>query len=353
MSELPKNNLIYEFGPFQVSAAERQLLKDGSAISLQPKVFDLLMFLIENGGQLVEKQRLMDFLWKDTFVQESSLSWNISQLRKALGDSKSEPRYIETVHTQGFRFIAEVNKKNLLLSEPEPLKAKIIEDSDLPVVLNAEYNQSEAGRESQVTNTENSSSGVIPAAEEKRVVGRKFFAGLLIILLFSAAAFVWWQWSAPETPSEEAQAEINSPVDDAEIRQVVQDSQIFEFLTLNVHPEKVDAQSLPDFWLLAENGGQEILKVRAGVKRMGDENKRYGDESRLERFDFTYVRIYAPRNRARAGTIERWYLPLYQNEKLVPDRNVYLGPYPVDYILQKFNGKWLIERTTTPRAEQK
>ncbi len=99
MSELPKKNLIYEFGPFQVNAAERQLLKDGRAISLRPKAFDLLMFLIENGGQLVEKQRLMDSVWKDTFVQDSSLSWNISQLRKALGDSKSEPRYIDVIKT--------------------------------------------------------------------------------------------------------------------------------------------------------------------------------------------------------------------------------------------------------------
>jgi hypothetical protein len=92
--------------------------------------------------------------------------------------------------------------------------------------------------------------------------------------------------------------------------------------------------------------------VKAAVQRLHQKGLRYGPESRLERFDFTYVRIFAPGDYAEAGTIERWYVPLYENGKLVLNRNVYLGPYTVDYTLRKVKGVWLIEKNTTPRPHQ-
>jgi len=99
---------LYEFGPFRIDIAERQLMRDGNTVSLTPKAFDTLMVLIENRGHLLEKKELMDRLWPDTFVEETNLSNNISMLRKVLGDDSGEHRYIETVPRRGYRFIAAV-----------------------------------------------------------------------------------------------------------------------------------------------------------------------------------------------------------------------------------------------------
>src|SRR6266404_5290199 len=104
MSEREKR--LYRFGPFSLDAAERRLLRDGDPVSLAPKVFDTLLVLIEDAGRLVAKNALMSRLWPDTFVEEATLARNISDLRKALGESAGEARYIETVPKTGYRFIA-------------------------------------------------------------------------------------------------------------------------------------------------------------------------------------------------------------------------------------------------------
>ena len=106
MSEREKR--LYRFGPFSLDAAERRLLRDGDPVSLAPKVFDTLLVLIEDSGRLVAKNALISRLWPDTFVEEATLARNISDLRKALGESAGEASYIETVPKAGYRFVAGV-----------------------------------------------------------------------------------------------------------------------------------------------------------------------------------------------------------------------------------------------------
>jgi TolB-like protein/Flp pilus assembly protein TadD len=99
----------YEFGSFCLEVAERRLLRDGEPVALAPKVFDTLLALIEQSGHLVEKEELISRLWPDTFVEEATLARNISDLRKALGETAGQ-RYIETVPKRGYRFIAKVRQ---------------------------------------------------------------------------------------------------------------------------------------------------------------------------------------------------------------------------------------------------
>jgi Tol biopolymer transport system component/DNA-binding winged helix-turn-helix (wHTH) protein len=99
---------LYEFGSFTLDPDERLLLRDGKPVQLTPKVFDLLLLLVENKGRLLEKEDLMSALWQDSFVEESNLSFNISILRKTLGEDPKQRRYIETVPKRGYRFIASV-----------------------------------------------------------------------------------------------------------------------------------------------------------------------------------------------------------------------------------------------------
>ena len=85
---------IYQFGPFAVDAARRVLLRDGEAVPLAPKAFDTLLVLVEHSGQVLEKDRMLDLLWPDSIVEEANLTYNISLLRKALGESPGDRRYI-------------------------------------------------------------------------------------------------------------------------------------------------------------------------------------------------------------------------------------------------------------------
>jgi DNA-binding winged helix-turn-helix (wHTH) protein/tetratricopeptide (TPR) repeat protein len=100
---------IYEFGDFRLDAAKRLLLKrGGEAVPLTPKVFDTLLYLIENRGSVLTKDELMKALWPDTVVEENNLGQNISKLRNVLGESRGENRYILTVPGRGYRFVADV-----------------------------------------------------------------------------------------------------------------------------------------------------------------------------------------------------------------------------------------------------
>jgi len=107
---LLQDKYLYEFKPFLLDAGSRILLKDGVTVKLTPKAFETLLVLVQHGVQVVEKDQLLKEVWPDSFVEEGSLSRNIHELRKALGDDSSEPRYIETIPKRGYRFIAPTRK---------------------------------------------------------------------------------------------------------------------------------------------------------------------------------------------------------------------------------------------------
>ena len=100
----------YEFGPFRLDASERQLLRDGKVVPLTPKVFDVLLALVQNCGRILSKDEVMKIVWPETAVEEGNLARNISTLRSALGERPRESQFIETIPWRGYRFIAPVRK---------------------------------------------------------------------------------------------------------------------------------------------------------------------------------------------------------------------------------------------------
>jgi DNA-binding winged helix-turn-helix (wHTH) protein/tetratricopeptide (TPR) repeat protein len=99
---------LYEFGPFQVDPEKELLLREGEAVPLTPKTFQILLVLIRNRKEVVTKDDLLKAVWPDTFVEEANLSRNIFLLRKALGESPQDHRYVVTVPGRGYRFAEEV-----------------------------------------------------------------------------------------------------------------------------------------------------------------------------------------------------------------------------------------------------
>ena len=75
MSSAPSNGKnIFHFGPFAVDGANFIVLKEGQAVTLTPRAFDVLVFLLKNAGRVVEKQEIFDAVWKDTFVTDNALT---------------------------------------------------------------------------------------------------------------------------------------------------------------------------------------------------------------------------------------------------------------------------------------
>ncbi|HEY6189955.1 MAG TPA: tetratricopeptide repeat protein [Pyrinomonadaceae bacterium] len=101
---------LYEFGDFQLDAAERCLLRAGEPVALTPKAFDTLLLLVSRSGHIVEKDELLKEVWPDAFVEEATVAQNIFTLRKALGQGPNGNRFIETVPKRGYRFVASVRE---------------------------------------------------------------------------------------------------------------------------------------------------------------------------------------------------------------------------------------------------
>lgn len=120
MASIPQQNLIYQFGPFQLDTAEQTLSREGQPVALTGKAFQTLLVLVENCGRTLTKDDLLSKVWPDTFVEELTLAQNISTLRKALGDDKSDSKYIQTIQRKGYRFIAPVIQLDELRDEQSP-----------------------------------------------------------------------------------------------------------------------------------------------------------------------------------------------------------------------------------------
>jgi DNA-binding winged helix-turn-helix (wHTH) protein len=102
---------IYEFGEFRADAAKRLLSRhDGVTVPLKPKVFETLLYLIQNNGKILDKDELMSAIWTDTIVEENNLSQNISILRRVFGEKHGENRFIATIPGHGYKFVAEVRE---------------------------------------------------------------------------------------------------------------------------------------------------------------------------------------------------------------------------------------------------
>lgn len=106
----------FAFGEFTLDVREKVLLQGGKRVSVTPKAVNLLIVLLDNRGHLVEKDKLISAVWTENFVEEGNLTFTVGLLRKVLGDTAQNPRFIETVPRRGYRFIHEVKG---IKNEPE------------------------------------------------------------------------------------------------------------------------------------------------------------------------------------------------------------------------------------------
>jgi len=98
----------FVFGAFRLDPANARLTRGRLPVPLKPKAFDVLAHLVRRAGRLVTQEELIEAVWPDTIVGDSSLKSCVRQIRRALGDRVRNPQFIETVHRRGYRFVAAV-----------------------------------------------------------------------------------------------------------------------------------------------------------------------------------------------------------------------------------------------------
>lgn len=110
MSQAGTQAAGYRFDEFYIDASNRQLWREGELLALNSKYFDVLLLLVSQSGQLIEKRRIFDEVWSGVFVTDAALTQCIKDIRKQLGDDASHPRYIKTVPKHGYIFIGNASE---------------------------------------------------------------------------------------------------------------------------------------------------------------------------------------------------------------------------------------------------
>ncbi|MEW6213193.1 MAG: winged helix-turn-helix domain-containing protein [Acidobacteriota bacterium] len=181
----PATVRFYEFGPFRIDAAKRLLLREGEMVPLAPKAFDTLLVLVRHQGQVLEKDELMEMLWPDSDVEEANLPLNISALRKALGESPSERRYIVTIPGRGYRFAADV-------------KETVAEEAELIVERHKQSTLLIREREEDSEDRPDKDQKLLPAASPS--LTKWLWAALAAVAIVALAAGVYLLFRGIEEP---------------------------------------------------------------------------------------------------------------------------------------------------------
>jgi Tol biopolymer transport system component/DNA-binding winged helix-turn-helix (wHTH) protein len=194
---LPETKDFYTFADFRLDATEKTLWRDGKVVGLTPKVFDTLLIFVKNAGRLLEKEELMREIWRDSFVEESNLTFNVKTLRRVLGDDAQNPLFIETVPRRGYRFIAEVRRETAqnLFNGSKKQNEPETKEISAPVPVQANGNLQTAANLSAAKSSRSLS-------QNKTFIAA--FLGICSILILTVAAstvYALYRWYNVFTPA--------------------------------------------------------------------------------------------------------------------------------------------------------
>lgn len=114
--------MIFEFTDFRIDTDHQELLRQGQPVPVQPQVFDLLVFLIENRDRVVSKDEVIESVWDGRAISDGTLNARLNAARRAVGDTGEAQTIIKTMPRKGFRFVAEATSSNgaTILADPVP-----------------------------------------------------------------------------------------------------------------------------------------------------------------------------------------------------------------------------------------
>src|SRR5215468_4352950 len=191
-------NHLYHFGPYTLDPRRRRLSRQGSAVSLTPKAFDLLLFFAQNPNRVITKDELLKAVWADSFVEEGNLTQNVFLLRRALGQKSEDSGLIVTIPRKGYQFAGDVSivsQPALSAEVPASQTAAAVSPGHVAITIETE-------RESEAVETSSSqmlTSLVRRSATRSRPVLALLFTVATLILVL-AGYLSWNHFRAKPTP---------------------------------------------------------------------------------------------------------------------------------------------------------
>jgi Tol biopolymer transport system component/DNA-binding winged helix-turn-helix (wHTH) protein len=161
----------FNFKNFTLDLEKRLLLRDGEPVPLTPKAFDTLALLVRRSGHVVGKDELLEEIWADAFVEESTIAQNVFTLRKALGRNHAENQFIETVPKHGYRFVADVEAiEGAPDANPEAEGQRAAHDN---IIVGEKISDAEIGDAETVSEETGDAETADAAGKEERATGNE------------------------------------------------------------------------------------------------------------------------------------------------------------------------------------
>jgi DNA-binding winged helix-turn-helix (wHTH) protein/tetratricopeptide (TPR) repeat protein len=205
--------LVYLFGNFELNEIDFCLFREGRRIPLEPRALRVLLLFVQNPGKLLTKDVILETVWKTTFVEESTLTRAVAILRKQLGDDPRAPTYIETIPTQGYRFIAKVDISSNTEGRETVAHAKSLGEAPHLTAPQAPETPPAEQQEDIPLELPQTTSG-LPAQGKRRPI--HWSRGiLLLLLLLAAAGTLLWRKSHHGAIREEKKAIVLSDFDNS------------------------------------------------------------------------------------------------------------------------------------------
>lgn len=310
---------LLTFGDFHFDPAGLALYHRGELVKkVDKKALELLSLLLRRPNEVVRFEEIIGQVWGDNSFGVTPVRVNqyVSKLQKVLAAYETDRKFIENLKGRGYVFNTRVGNERGLEWERRRNK-------------NADRPQSEVF--------------VAPAENFLEENGEKVrFSVRWILYVLAAAVFLvglyfgmaWFRHNDAE-----------------EIQRVVKESQMYESLVLYKDPAAFREADLDRYWTteLDLNSNYDRQHIRAGVRKLLDKGLRYGSETKCEQFEFQSVEVNTRKDMAVVKTLEKWFIAVYSSNGDLKE-NKFVGPYFVSYIMRKSGNRWLIEKSTTARA---
>ncbi len=304
----------YQFHRFELDTKNHALYFDGELIDgVGKKSLQVLAVLAENANKLVAHQHLIDDVWgEEAFgVRADHVNHYISKLRTTLSRYAPDRDFIRNEKGRGYVFTEKVECVSAGTEEQNLIDS------------------SKVGNASKQDHT-----------KRERGSSRSFSAlylglGGLVVLMILVSGY--WSWFRQD--------------DQESIRQVVTESQLYESLVIYKDPVSFNEQDLDKYWFkdIETDSNYDRRRIRDAVKKLIMEGRKYGSETKCERFEIQSIELNEKKDFADVRTLEKWFIADYHSEGTLL-RNRTIGPYFVSYILRKVDGRWLIEKSNTARS---
>jgi DNA-binding winged helix-turn-helix (wHTH) protein len=211
---MPSKSFVFRFDDVEVREREFTLIKAGKVLTVEPKAFRALLFLLHNPQRLISKEELLHNVWGDTAVTEGSLTRCISLLRSLLGDDIRQPHYIATVATVGYRFVCRVE-----VSQDDSVNVEVADkpiDFDGNDHVEAHANRAMAGAPADPQAYPQALIGNDAAGDSEsgrqeggsRERGRMWLLAGVAVLVVSLAASIWYLYRPLPPPRITAYTQI-------------------------------------------------------------------------------------------------------------------------------------------------